>query len=86
MNRETRWVGWFALVVGWSVMTSGVASLIWWRGEGIATGSGCRARCGLALLIESATGASGGHYFLAAIQLVLGIGGAWLGSRLLRNG
>lgn len=78
-------MGWFALVVGLSGLTAGIAGLIGAGDKGISTGIGCRALCGLALLIEEMLGAPAGHYVLSAMLFVLGIVGTWLGVRLLRN-
>lgn len=82
MERETKWAGWFALVLGCVGIVAGASLLV--GGVAPAEGFSCKALCGLALLAADTLGAWAGTLVGSLLWLGVGAVFCWLGCRLLK--
>ncbi|MFG6430003.1 hypothetical protein [Roseateles sp. LYH14W] len=83
MDRETKWVGWFALTLGGVGILEGVRTLV--DGFTPAEVSYCRAFCGLALLATELFGAGAGTLVGGLLWLAAGAVFCWFGYRVLKG-
>jgi hypothetical protein len=83
MEREAKWVGWFALVLGCVGILAGVGTLA--GGFVPAEGTSCKAICGLALLATEVFGAGVGTLVAGLLWLAAGAACSWFGYRVLKG-
>lgn len=82
MQREAKFVGWFALALGCAGILSGVSILAGWSTQ--PAGSSCRAICGLALLFRELFGDIAGMLVGGLLPLALGVTFCIFGYRVLK--
>lgn len=82
MQREEKFVGWFALALGCASILSGAGILAGWSLE--SAGSGCKAICGLALLFRELFGDPAGRLVGGFLSFAIGAAFFLFGYRVLK--
>lgn len=84
MQREFKLFAWFALALGCAGILLGLGALL---GGPLheSSGTGCKAICGLSLLLRELLGESAGAWLKGLLLLAAGLGFAWLGLRVLKD-
>ena len=84
MDRQTKWTGWFATLIGAGLLIVGASDLLFGRGD-LPSGLSCRAVCGWSLVSSALFGDEAGSGLFAVLTLVLGATSTAVGIKLLKN-
>ncbi|PND38926.1 hypothetical protein C1O66_16265 [Paucibacter aquatile] len=83
MQRETKLFAWFAITLGAAAILMGLAALL---GRPLqASGSSCKAICGLSLLFTELLGDRAGMWVGGLLWMAVGLGFFGFGWRLLKE-
>lgn len=84
MQRETKLIGWFVLILGCSSILAGANILA--GGANQADGLGCKVLCGLALLTSEILGNFAGQLVGGLLGVAVGTVFCLFGYRVLKDG
>jgi hypothetical protein len=83
MQRETKLIAWFAITLGAAGSLMGLAALLGWPLQ--ASGTSCKAICGLSLLFGELFGERAGMWVGGLLWLAVGLAFVAIGRNALRN-
>ena len=83
MQRESKLFAWFAMALGCAGMLLGLAALLGWPIH--ASGSSCKAICGLSLLFTELLGDRAGMWVGGLLWLAVGLAAFVFGRRILKG-
>ena len=83
MRREAKYVGWFLLILG--IASIAINCLTLAGGDYQASGTSCKAICGISLLISEVFNPVVGNFIKASLGILIGSGFAFFGYLLLKD-
>ena len=83
MRREAKYVGWFLLILG--IASIAINCLTLAGGDYQASGTSCKAICGIGLLISEVFNPIMGNFIERSLGILIGSGFAFLGYLILKD-